>query len=159
MKESIQVSAHTNTDDPLRIEVRLFGGPTVLVGGEAIKLSKYQSYLVALVFGHGEEGISRSRVIEFLWDEPDGVHQRHRLSQLLYGVNSKCGRKIINDDGGFLVIGIPDGFCDLTKVLPYAEAADVNCDGAVTPGDALEIFNRFLVGGAPEPCFAAQPGM
>ena len=74
MKQSIprdepsQVSVKTNSDDPQRIEVRLFGGPRVLVEGEAIKLSKYQSYLVALVFGHGEAGISRSRVIEFLWD-------------------------------------------------------------------------------------------
>ena len=112
-----QVSAHTNTDDPQHIEVRLFGGPVVLVENEAIKLSRYQSYLVALVFGHGEEGISRARVIEFLWDEPDGVHQRHRLSQLLYWINRKCGRKIMRDDGGFLLIDLPDRSCDLTQLL------------------------------------------
>ena len=111
-----QVSAHTNTDDPQHIEVRLFGGPVVLVEGEAIKLSRYQSYLVALVFGHGDEGISRARVIEFLWDEPDGVHQRHRLSQLLYGINRKCGRKIMRDDGGFLLGDVADQSCDLTRV-------------------------------------------
>lgn len=68
------------TDHAARIEVRLFGGPIVLVDGEAIRLSKYQSYLVALVFGHGEGGISRSRVIDFLWDELGGVRQRRRLS-------------------------------------------------------------------------------
>ena len=67
------MSVHKNTDDPPPIEVRLFGGPIVFVEGKAIRLSKYQSYLVALVFGHGEEGISRSRWIEFLWDEPEGA--------------------------------------------------------------------------------------
>ncbi len=92
----------------------------VLVEGEAIKLSRYQSYLVALVFGHGEEGISRSRAIELMWDEPDGVHQRHRLSQVLYGINKKCGRKIMRDDGGFLLIDVADRSCDLTQVLQSA---------------------------------------
>ena len=95
------MSANAITDDVLRIEVRLFGGPIVLVEGEPIRLSKYQSYLVALVFGHGEEGISRSRLIDYLWDEPDGALQRHRLSQLLLGVKKKCGRQIMRDDGGF----------------------------------------------------------
>ncbi len=74
------MSAHTITDHAQNIEIRLFGGPVVLVDGEAIKLSRYQSYLVALVLGHGGEGISRARAIEFLWEEPDGVHQGRRLS-------------------------------------------------------------------------------
>ena len=111
------MTAHTNTGDPWHMEVRLFGGPVVLVEGEAIKLSRFQSYLIALVFGHGEEGISRARVIEFLWDEPDGVHQRHRLSQLLYGIKGKCGRKIIRDEAGLLLMDVADRSCDLTQVL------------------------------------------
>ena len=111
------MSAHTNTGDPWHMEVRLFGGPVVLVEGEAIKLSRFQSYLIALVFGHGEEGISRARVIEFLWDEPDGVHQRHRLSQLLYVISRKCGRKIIRDEAGLLLMDVADRSCDLTQVL------------------------------------------
>ncbi|MCH7857052.1 MAG: AAA family ATPase [Gemmatimonadetes bacterium] len=111
------MSPHTNSDDPRHIEVRLFGGPMVLVEGEAIKLSRYQSYVVALVFGHGEEGISRARVIEFLWGEADGAHQRHRLSQLLYGINRKCGRKIMRDDGAFLLPDATNQSCDLTRVL------------------------------------------
>ena len=118
------MSAHTNTDDPLRIEVRLFGGPIVFVEGEAIKLSKYQSYLVALVFGHGEDGISRSRLIDFLWDQPDGARQRRRLSQLLLTVKKKCGRKIMRDDGGFLLNDLADRSCDLTRVLQSVRHQD-----------------------------------
>ena len=49
------MSVHTSSDHPEGIEVRLFGGPVVFVGGAAVKLSKYQSYLVALVFGGAEE--------------------------------------------------------------------------------------------------------
>ena len=118
------MSAHTNGNDPLRIEVRLFGGPIVLVEGEAIRLSKYQSYLVALVFGHAQDGISRSRLIDFLWDEPDGAPQRHRLSQLLLGVKNKCGRQIMRDDGGFLVNDLADRSCDLTRVLQLVRHED-----------------------------------
>ena len=123
-------------DDPQHMEVRLFGGPRLLVGGEAIRLSKYQSYVIALVFGHGEEGISRARVIELLWDEPDGVHQRHRLSQLLYALKRKSGRKIMRDDGGFL-IGVTDGFCDLAKILRSVKTQDFHECGAVPWNDFL----------------------
>ena len=115
--ESSQVRARTGSDDPEGVEVRLFGGPAMFVGGEPIKLSRYQSYLVALVFGHAGEGISRCRVIELLWDEADGVHQRHRLSQLLYGINKKCSGRIIRDDGGFLLTDIAERSCDLLRVL------------------------------------------
>ena len=120
---------HTSTDDSLHIEVCLFGGPLVLVGGEAIRLSGYQSYLVALVFAHGEEGISRSRLIDFLWDEPDGASQRHRLSQLLHAITKKCGRKIIRDNGGFLLNGLAGWSCDLTRVLRSVGNQDFHeCD-------------------------------
>ena len=82
------------------IQVTLFGGPIVEVDGEAVRLSKYQAYLVALVFGHGREGLSRSKAIELLWNEPDGPEQRHRLSQLLYTLKRKLGgRKIVGDVG------------------------------------------------------------
>ena len=143
-----QVSASTNTNDPQHIEVRLFGGPVVLVEGEAIKLSRYQSYLVALVFGHGDEGISRARVIEFLWDEPDGVHQRHRLSQLLYGVNRKCGRKIMRDDGGFLQRDVADQSCDLTRVLQSVGNGEFHGLETIRLSDFLSRIEK-----APKPAF------
>ena len=118
-----QVNAATSPNDPFRLEIHLFGGPRLLAGGKAIKLSKYQSYLTALVFGHGEEGVSRSRVIEFLWDEPDGLRQRHRLSQLLYTLNSKTDQKIVQDDGGFLV-GAGNGSCDLRQIPSLSPHSD-----------------------------------
>ena len=136
------MSAHTNTDDPLRIEVGLFGGPLVLANGEAIKLSRYQSYLVALVFGHGEEGISRSRLIDFLWDEPDGASQRHRLSQLLHVIKKKCGRKIIRDDGGFLLDNLPDRSCDLTRVLQSVSSQNFHGFDALRVTDFLSRIEK-----------------
>ena len=136
------MSAHTNTDDPLRIEVRLFGGPLVLANGEAIKLSRYQSYLIALVFGHGEEGISRSRLIDFLWDEPDGASQRHRLSQLLHAIKKKCGRKIIRDDGGFLLDDLPDRSCDLTQVLQSVSSQNFHGLDALRVTDFLSRIEK-----------------
>jgi len=141
------VSVHKNTDDPPPIEVRLFGGPIVFVEGKAIRLSKYQSYLVALVFGHGEEGISRSRLIEFLWDEPEGAQQRHRLSQLLYEIKKKCGQAIIRDDGTLLVHDLPIRSCDLGRVLQTVRHPDFHeFDGLRVSDFLARIENSPTVG-------------
>lgn len=114
----------------------------VLVDGEAIKLSRYQSYLVALVFGHGEEGISRTRLIDLLWDEPDGVPQRHRLSQLLLRVKQKCGRKIMRDDGGFLLYALADRSCDLTRMLRSIRNEDFHGFEALCVTDFLSRIEK-----------------
>ena len=149
------MSARTNTSDTPRlvsdaerVRVRLFGGPIVLVEGQAIKLSKYQSYLVALVFGNAEDGISRVSVIDFLWDEPDGALQRRRLSQLLYGIKQKCGRKIIRDEGGFLLFDVAERSCDLTRVLLSITSQDFHGLGTFRVTDFLS-----RIQGAPTAAF------
>jgi len=78
-----------------RISLRLFGGPILEVDGEPVRLSSYQACLLSVVYGHGRDGISRSRVIDFLWNEMDGQKQRHRLSQLIYGLKRKAGADVI----------------------------------------------------------------
>ncbi len=78
-----------------RISLRLFGGPILEVGGEPVRLSSYQACLLSIVYGHGGDGISRSRVIDLLWNEMDGPKQRHRLSQLMYGLKRKAGIDVI----------------------------------------------------------------
>lgn len=81
--------------DGRRISLRLFGGPILEVGGEPVRLSSYQACLLSVVYGHGGDGISRARVIDFLWNEMDGPKQRHRLSQLIYGLKRKAGTDVI----------------------------------------------------------------
>ena len=120
----------------------------MFVEGEAIRLSRYQSYLVALVFGQSAEGISRTRVIHFLWDEPDGAPQRHRLSQLLYGINQKCGRKIIRDDGGFLLLDGADRLCDFTRVMRSINSQEFH---ALDAPRVAEFLSR--IGNAPTVAF------
>ncbi len=78
-----------------RISLRLFGGPILEVDGEPVRLSSYQACLLSVVYGHGQDGISRSRVIDFLWNEMDGQKQRHRLSQLIYVLKRKAGTNVI----------------------------------------------------------------
>ena len=87
-----------------------------MVGDQPVRLSRFQAYLVALIFGHGRDGISRSRVVEMLWDEPGGPPQRHRLSQLLYGLRQKVGGTAIVKDDGFLVSDLPSQSVDLECV-------------------------------------------
>lgn len=78
-----------------RISLKLFGGPILEVGGEPVRLSSYQACLLSIVYGHGGDGVSRSRVIDLLWDEMDGPRQRHRLSQLIYRLKRKTGTDVI----------------------------------------------------------------
>ena len=88
----------------------------MLVGDEPVRLSRFQAYVIALIFGHGEEGISRPRLVEMLWGHPDGPPQRHRLSQLLYGIRQKVGGRAIVKDDGFLMSNLPSQSVDLERV-------------------------------------------
>ena len=107
------------------VQVRLFGGPVVEVGAKPVRLSKYQAYLIALVFGHGQDGLSRSKAIELLWNEPDGRRQRHRLSQLLHTLKRKLGgREIVRDDDFFLMSALPSHATDLEKINSSLEQRD-----------------------------------
>lgn len=77
------------------LQVRLFGGVRLLAAGKPIPLTPNQRALVALVYGHGREGLGRLDVARYLWG-PDAAQQgRQRLRQLLFELRARVGRPIL----------------------------------------------------------------
>ena len=75
------------------VEVRLFGGPVLTLGGEECRLSPFQAALVSVVFA--EEGLTRPEASRILWSgEPDS-RSRHRLRQLRHNINRKVGAEVL----------------------------------------------------------------
>lgn len=87
--------------------LRLFGGPILTRDGSPVKLSPFQSALVAVAYGLPATEIPRSTVQEHLWGDADTKAVRHRLSQLVYQTNHRCGATIVSLDGE-LVRAHPD---------------------------------------------------
>lgn len=79
--------------------LRLFGGPVLTRDGGPVRLSPFQSGLVAITYGLPAAEIPRSTVQRHLWDRPDTKPVRHRLSQLIYQTNHRCGGAVVSLDG------------------------------------------------------------
>ena len=86
--------------DTTRVEVRLFGGPSVLASGTAVRLSPMQLALVTVVCGSGE--VTRSALARILWSGTESPTVRQRLRQLLLSTNSRVGVRIIDAEGDAL---------------------------------------------------------
>ena len=86
-------------DGQSRLVIRLFGGPVVIRDGSPIKLSPFQSGLVAIAYGLPTAETPRSTVQGLLWGEADVKAVRHRLSQLVYQTNHRCGATVVSLDG------------------------------------------------------------
>jgi len=55
----------------------------------------------------------------------------------------------------YLAGELTDG-CDIENWVCELIAADPNCNGVISPQDALDIFERYLIDGDPEECFAGD---
>jgi hypothetical protein len=42
--------------------------------------------LLALVAGHGDQGVSRDKLLAYLWPESDEARARNSLKQVLFGL-------------------------------------------------------------------------
>ena len=58
-------------------------------------MSPHQEAVIGLVYGHGDAGLSRPRLIWLLWESDEQSATRHRFSQLLYGINRNIGAESI----------------------------------------------------------------
>jgi DNA-binding SARP family transcriptional activator len=59
--------------------------------------------LLALIAGSGSGGISRDKVLAYLWPSRDNEHARHSLAQLIYSMRSSFGCNLIEGDAEFRV--------------------------------------------------------
>jgi DNA-binding SARP family transcriptional activator len=69
------------------LRLRTFGGLTLQQGGDVITgapAQRRQLALLALLAVAGDEGMSRDKILAYLWPEKDIERARHLLNQLLY---------------------------------------------------------------------------
>jgi DNA-binding SARP family transcriptional activator len=57
--------------------------------------------LLALIAASGSGGISRDKVLAFLWPSTDNEHARHSLAQLIYSMRHALGCNLIEGDSEF----------------------------------------------------------
>lgn len=92
----------------------IFGGPRLLVGGEACPLSPFQRGFLGFLFGRTEGAIHRDEVLSMLWPEDDPPKARRRLNQLLYTIKRKTGSNPPFDCVGDQILKAPSrAFSDL----------------------------------------------
>src|SRR5438067_814334 len=78
--------------EPLR--VRTFGGLTLLVGGEPTTgtlTQRRRLALLALLAVARNRGLSRDKILAYLWPESDAERARHGLDQVLYAQRHHLG--------------------------------------------------------------------
>jgi serine/threonine-protein kinase len=82
------------------LDIRVFGGLTLRLDGKPITgvvTQRRQLALLALLAIAGEEGMSRDKLLAYLWLEKDIEAARHILNQLLYAQRLNAG------DGGLFL--------------------------------------------------------
>jgi len=78
--------------EPLR--VRTFGGLTLLVAGEPTTgtlTQRRRLALLALLAVARDRGLSRDKILAYLWPESDAERARHGLDQVLYAQRHQLG--------------------------------------------------------------------
>jgi len=72
---------------PLNFRLETFGGLTLIDGaGTVVSTQRRRLALLALISAAGRRGISRDRVLGYLWPESSTANARHGLEQLLYAL-------------------------------------------------------------------------
>ena len=76
------------------LQLRTFGGLSLRLDGTAITgtvTQRRRLALLALLAVMGEEGMSRDKLLAYLWPEKDAESSRHILNQLLYAYRRLAG--------------------------------------------------------------------
>jgi DNA-binding SARP family transcriptional activator len=77
----------------LRLET--FGGLVIIDGvGTVVSAQRRRLALLALIAAAGRRGISRDRVLAYLWPESSTANARHGLEQLLYALRRQLGASL-----------------------------------------------------------------
>jgi DNA-binding SARP family transcriptional activator len=83
--------------DPAMLRLRTFGGLSLSRGDENLTgaiTQRRRLAILALLAAAGEPGVSRDKLLAYLWPESDGDHARHVLNQLLYAQRRQVGESL-----------------------------------------------------------------
>lgn len=87
--------------------VRLYGGPLIEVEGARPSLTPAQRRLLGIVYLDAPDPVSREEVSWLLWETGESADTRHRIRQLLYGINKDAPTPVIEREGDLLVPCLP----------------------------------------------------
>lgn len=117
------------------LRLRTFGGLTLQQNGDVITgvpTQRRQLALLALLAVAGDDGISREKILAYLWPEADTERARHTLNQLLY-----LQRRHTNDPelfAGRKTLRLPAGLIE-TDVQVFESAL-----AGGRPKEAVEVY-------------------
>ena len=124
--------------------LRLFGGPVLTRNGGPVRLSPFQSGLLAITYGLPTGEIPRSTVQKHLWDHSDTKPVRHRLSQLIYQTNHRCGVAVVSLDGELVRANPGVVLTDLQKFDRLIDAENLKAAAKlIEPGFLSALPKRF----------------
>lgn len=96
--------------------------------------------LLALLAGGGERGVSRERLLVYLWPESDTRRARNALNQTLYAMRRDLGAEQIATGGATLVLDRTLLGCDLWDFEEALAAGDLAAAVAAYGGPFLDGF-------------------
>ena len=79
----------------LNFRLETLGGLAVVGVGGVVSTQRRRLALLALIAAAGRRGISRDRVLAYLWPESSTANARHGLEQLLYALRRQLGAELL----------------------------------------------------------------
>ena len=120
----------------LRLET--FGGARLTYGDDAPAQQRRRIALFALV-ASGNRGMTREKVIGYLWPESTIAHARHSLEQLIYGIRRSYGDEILSH--GNLLIANPELFTsDAADFTTFVSRREFEAAASLYAGPFLDGF-------------------
>ncbi len=119
-----------------RLRLHTLGGPGVWLGADILPGTASRRRLVAflaLVAGHGINGITRDKLLAYLWPESDAAHGRNSLKQVVFWL-----RRVLKNPGLIVATG------DVLRLDPAQIRVDAwEFESAIDRGDfrsAIELY-------------------
>jgi DNA-binding SARP family transcriptional activator len=118
------------------VRVSLFGGPKLELHGCRIPLSPFEAALISLVAGHEGDGLTRSTILSYFWEEGEEAQLRRRLSQLIYSIQKKLApHSLLRTAGGRVCLSSDSVSTDLHQYLrDFRESRPLPAAALVTRG-------------------------
>ncbi|MDH3289442.1 MAG: hypothetical protein OEO20_03550 [Gemmatimonadota bacterium] len=124
--------------------MRLLGGaslegPSVPASGRAGH--RHHIALLALLAGAGERGLSRDKLVAYLWPDSDATHARHRLSDSLYALRQALREDPVLGAGELLRLNRDTIGVDATDFEEALERGDREAAVRLYDGPFLDGFH------------------
>jgi DNA-binding SARP family transcriptional activator len=127
------------------IRLRVLGGFTLVPACASVPSPAHRPRvlaLLALLAGHGLNGISRDKLLAYLWPESDSVHARNSLKQALFSLRHTFGCQPLATTGaGFLQLDYLEAHVDLWEFEAAVLAGEDRLAAALYHGPFLDGFH------------------